>query len=162
ASSRHTRTAVVGVLPSRRGGLARAGSPSPRPSPSRAAGAACRGRLAASLVVAAGVYLSTYLPWLLAGHDLGELVQLHREMLAFHTAMPAEAPQSQPSYLWPCTLRAVTFLVETSHDEVRAVLCTGGRVLWWGIVPALAFGAWRARRRSLRCLVPVLAIVATW
>jgi dolichyl-phosphate-mannose--protein O-mannosyl transferase len=56
----------------------------------------------------------------------------------------------------------VTFVVDTSGDQVRAVLCTGGRVLWWSIVPALLAGAWQARRRQLRWLLPVVAILATW
>lgn len=118
--------------------------------------------LAAALAAAAGAYLATYLPWFFQGHGLADLVQLHRAMLAFHAAMPGEAAQSQPAYAWPWTLRAVTFVVETARDEVRAVLCTGGRILWWSIAPVLVVGAWRARRRGLRWLLPTAAIAATW
>lgn len=113
-------------------------------------------------VAALAVYLATYLPWLAHGHDLADLIELHRAMLAFHTAMPADAAQSTPAPLWPWTLRAVTFSVERSGDDVRAVLCSGGRILWWGLPLALTVAAWRARRGALRWLIPAAAITATW
>jgi dolichyl-phosphate-mannose-protein mannosyltransferase len=119
-------------------------------------------RLPIAAVAAVAVYLASYLPWLTHGHGIADLIELHRAMLAFHTAMPADAAQSTPAALWPWTLRAVTFAVERSGDEVRAVLCSGGRILWWGLPVALIAAAWRARRGALRWLMPAAAIAATW
>jgi dolichyl-phosphate-mannose--protein O-mannosyl transferase len=121
-----------------------------------------RGPLLAALVTALVVYLASFAPYLAHGHGLAELVRMHRTMFAFHTGLPAHAAQSAAVASWPWTLRPVTFLVETTPTEVAAVLCTGGRLLWWSLVPLLLIGAWRARRRGARWLVPVLAIAATW
>lgn len=120
------------------------------------------GPLAGAGAAALAVYAIAYLPWLLHGHGLGELVRLHAEMLAFHRHMPGELGQSQPFYAWPWLARPITFLIEPSPDGVRTVLCAGDPLLWWLLPPALVATAWRARRRHLRALLPALVIAATW
>lgn len=121
-----------------------------------------RGPLIGCVAAALATYVIAYLPWLLHGHGVGELVDLHRAMLAFHTHMPAQLGQSQPFYAWPWCLRPVRFLVEADHGVVRTVMCAGNPLLWWAIVPALVVAAWRARGRALAALLPALVIAATW
>ncbi|MEO8549861.1 MAG: hypothetical protein ABI678_07800, partial [Kofleriaceae bacterium] len=121
-----------------------------------------RGPVLAAVLAAVAVYVASFAPYFAHGHGLGDLVRLHRAMFAFHASLPAQAGQSAPVLAWPWTLRPVTFLVESSRDEIAVVMCTGGRLLWWSLVPLLVAGAWRARRAGARWLVPVLAIAATW
>jgi dolichyl-phosphate-mannose--protein O-mannosyl transferase len=113
-----------------------------------------------ALAVATATYLASFTPYFLHGHGLADLAALHREMLAFHAQLPAQLGQSEPVYLWPWTLRGVTFLFEASGNDVQTVVCAGGRLLWWAIMPLAIVYA--RRGRHLRWLLPVAAIAATW
>jgi 4-amino-4-deoxy-L-arabinose transferase-like glycosyltransferase len=114
-------------------------------------------------LAAVAVYLGTFVPYLAAGHSLADLLRLHRSMLWFHLHMPARFVGSSPWYGWPFQISPVTFDARPGADRIAVVLCGGLRLLGWALVPAVVYGAVRARQ-AVRptSAVAVAAIVGTW
>ena len=108
------------------------------------------------------VYLASFTPYLAHGHGLADLVRLHRQMMWFHTHVPATFAQSTPAWSWPLAWRPV-FLASGADGARRwVVVALGDHLLWWSMVPALGWLLLRARSRAAIDLLPLAAIAGTW
>lgn len=115
-------------------------------------------------VVAIVTYLATFLPHILhGGQTLADVARFHQKLAWFHGHVQRDFPQTAPWYAWPWALRPVVFRAEpTSTGQVAAVWCTGGKLLWWAVIPVVGYALWRLRERDWRDLVPMAGILATW
>ena len=127
---------------------------------------AMRVPLLAMIAAALATYAATFVPHLCHGASPADLVQLHRAMSWFHARVPRDFPQGTRWYTWPFALRPVVFDRRAVGGGVAVVWCVGGRLLWWGLLPALLYGVKKVlektRGRGVAQLMPVAAIVATF
>jgi dolichyl-phosphate-mannose--protein O-mannosyl transferase len=114
------------------------------------------------VVVALGAYLATFAPYLAHGHTLADVVRFHRALSWFHRHVPHDFPYSTPWYEWPWVRHPVVFATREGAGRTAVVVCMGGRLLWWALVPAQLYALWRARERTAAVLLPLAGILATW
>jgi len=100
--------------------------------------------MAALLLLPAIPYTLSYLPHLLRGSTLLDLVRLHADMYRYHSTLVATHPYTSPWWSWPLLLRPMWYYYEAKGGLMAGVFVVGNPALWWAILPALAFVAWRA------------------
>jgi hypothetical protein len=127
------------------------------------------------IVLPLGVYIVSYIPWAMieshqiiegwpTGHTGQTLLDLTRQMYAYHNGLTAAHPASSPWWAWPMNLKPVWFYQETLGSGTSAALYDAGSlVIWWMGIPAMAFVSWMAyRRRSLALALIAVGFAAQW
>jgi dolichyl-phosphate-mannose--protein O-mannosyl transferase len=89
------------------------------------------------LLIAAIVYVLTFIPFLTAGHTWAQWWELHRQMWYYHTHLVAtHAFQSTP-YQWIFSLRPVWYFVEYG-EKISNIYAQGNpAILWLGLAALL-------------------------
>jgi dolichyl-phosphate-mannose-protein mannosyltransferase len=106
--------------------------------------------LVLSLVAApAAVYAASYVPHLLRGEGLSDLVRLHRNMYQYHATLQATHPYASPWWSWPLLLRPMWYHYEAAAGRMSGVFAVGNPLVWWAILPAVAALGLRARREPV-------------
>ncbi len=100
------------------------------------------------VVVPAAVYAASYIPHLVRGEGLVELVQLHKNMYRYHATLQATHPYASPWWSWPLLLRPMWYHYEAAGGWMKGVFAVGNPVVWWALLPAFAASAFRARRSA--------------
>ncbi len=133
--------------------------------------------LACIVVVPAGVYVASYVPWALstaggprlfpgwpAGNTGQTLLDLQAQMYAYHDQWRWPHGSGSPWWAWPLDLKPVWGYLETFVDGTQAtILGAGNPFLLWASIPALGAGAWLAwRRRSWALGFGVVAFLCLW
>ncbi|HVA86464.1 MAG TPA: hypothetical protein VNF73_09135, partial [Candidatus Saccharimonadales bacterium] len=120
------------------------------------------------------VYVISYLPWVALGNRLTDtwppgnhgqtLLQLTKEMYAYHNDLRAAHPASSPWWAWLFNLKPVWFYQQSFDGNTSgSIYDAGNLVVWWIGVPAMAFCSWQAfKRRSLGLALIVLGYVWQW
>jgi predicted membrane-bound dolichyl-phosphate-mannose-protein mannosyltransferase len=122
-------------------------------------------RCALALAVFVAAYAVTFAPMICAGASPAHVALLHRAMLDFHRHVPATGPQSSAWYTWFFQVRPVVLSMAHAPDGTRAVVGRGG-LLTLGLLPAIAFGAYRAARfrrpRELAWSAVAVGVLLPW
>lgn len=114
------------------------------------------------LAISLLVYLVTYIPFLLAGHTLQELIELHRQMWYYHTHLSATHDYQSLPWEWMLAARPVWYYVEYT-DRVANIYVQGNPLLLWLGLSSLFATLSRARRFPyLLLLVGYLSLVVPW
>lgn len=98
------------------------------------------------VVVPLYVYLLTYVPMLLNGHNLGDVFLLNRDAYQFHSASPqvtgpeASHPYQSPWDTWPIMMRPVFFFLGSSGAKIYNL---GNPIVFWFGLPALGLALWQ-------------------
>lgn len=124
----------------------------------RAEGIALARTAALALVaVPAVVYVASWLHFVLVGNGWADIVALHRAMLAYHAGIGAPHPDSSPWWTWPLAAKPVWYYAAPSGAAGTFVIANGNPLLYWPMVPAVAWIAIDWWGRQPRALV-VLAV----
>lgn len=112
------------------------------------------------------VYAASYLPWLVSGHSLLDLVWLQRAMWNHHASTQAAHPYASPWYTWPWLIRPPLFHYQTlgpGQEWLVILLAVGNPLLWWASVPATVLAGIRGLLRSdERALLCAGGFAVTW
>jgi hypothetical protein len=111
------------------------------------------------LLLPLAVYVISYLPWVALGNRLTDswppghtgqtLIQLTQSMYDYHNNLRATHPASSPFWAWPLDLKPVWFYESSFAGNTSAAIYDNGNlVTWWLEIPAIAFVAWQAFKRS--------------
>jgi len=103
---------------------------------------------AALLLLPAIPYTASYLPHLLRGETLGDLVRLHENMYRYHSSLVATHPYASRWWSWPLLLRPMWYHYEAHSGIMTGIFAVGNPAVWWAILPAVGFVAWRMARGS--------------
>jgi len=113
--------------------------------------------LVAFFVVPLGVYLLSYLPWMLQGHPhglegwwtrLGDVVREQRRVWDYHSHLTATHHYFSPWWTWPWLYRPTWYFWWSDAEVIRGVVALGNPAIWWVSVPAAGWAlvtGWRAR-----------------
>jgi len=110
------------------------------------------------------VYLLTYLPMLLNGHDLKDVWDLNKAAYLFHAHSPVVAgpeahhPYQSPWITWPITMRPVFFFV-SGNERIYNL---GNPIIFWFGLPALAFALWQGLKGVRARLDAKTGDLAVW
>ncbi|HLY13022.1 MAG TPA: phospholipid carrier-dependent glycosyltransferase, partial [Candidatus Limnocylindrales bacterium] len=108
------------------------------------------------------VYVVSYIPWAVStaggpqlfpgwppGHTGQTLVDLTQAMYNYHNTLRATHPASSPFWAWPLDFKPVWFYESSFAGNTSAAIYDNGNlVTWWLEIPAIAFVAWQAFKRS--------------
>lgn len=101
--------------------------------------------VAASLtLVPLAVYAATYLPHFARGETLPDVLRLHGQMFRYHATLQATHPYASPWWSWPFLLRPMWYHYEASGGWMKGIFAVGNPVVWWAVLPAVAWAALRA------------------
>lgn len=117
----------------------------------------------ALFVLPAAIYLASYLHFFLTGHNWSDLVQLHRDMLAYHRGLGTVHDDSSPWWQWPLAARGVWYYVNERRGQLAVVFGIGNIVLYWPMVLAVTLVAidWWGRR-TIPLLILIVGFFGQW
>ena len=110
-----------------------------------------------SLIALPGaVYLFTYIPFFLSGHDWSQFVELQRQIYHYHTSLKATHAYQSQWWQWPLALRPVWYHVQYTAGGIANIYAQGNPLLYWGFLPAVLWLSrrwWKARHPALAVLL---------
>jgi dolichyl-phosphate-mannose--protein O-mannosyl transferase len=123
----------------------------------------------AFLVVAAVIYLLTFVPHLLMGRTLMDVYNLQISMYAYHSKLAATHPFSSPWWAWPIIWSPwhrvpVWFYVSyLPGDMVSTIVSLGNPAVWWvGLVSTISLIGETIRKRDNTCGFVVTIFLFQW
>lgn len=91
------------------------------------------------------IYLLSYLPFFLTGHDFRDFWETQKQMYWYHSRLVATHPYQSPWDTWPIDQRPVYYYLSPSGDA--KIYNLGNPLIYWFGLPALAFALWQGVRR---------------
>jgi dolichyl-phosphate-mannose--protein O-mannosyl transferase len=120
----------------------------------------------AFLVLPAGIYVLSYVPWMRQGHELRELLPLQKAIWRYHADLRATHPYFSRWYTWPLLYRPTWYYFKQTGDTIRGIVALGNPALWWASVPvtvwALVTGAKEKNPRRLFSGLGFCALYVPW
>lgn len=84
------------------------------------------------LLIAVLVYFLTYIPDMLAGRSLIEVMNLQGSMYGYHSTLTASHPFSSPWWSWPFMLKPLWLYVSTLPSNLKStIVLLGNPLVWW-------------------------------
>ncbi len=115
------------------------------------------------IVLPALVYVTVYVPFFLAGHDLGEFAELQKQIFSYHTQLEATHAYQSRWWQWPLTLRPVWLFGGYGQGTVTKIYANGNTVLYWAFIPAVGWVASRWwKRRDPALIVLLIGFLGQW
>lgn len=114
------------------------------------------------LVIAAAVYLLSYLPFL-STHPFEKFILLQKQMWWYHTRLEATHDYQSKAYSWPLMLRPVWFYVKYEKEKIANIYTLGNPLILWGglvILPYTLVTALLKKQKKL--LFTLLAYFIFW
>jgi dolichyl-phosphate-mannose--protein O-mannosyl transferase len=110
--------------------------------------------LLGSLLVAVLVYFLTYIPDMLAGRSVIDVLGLQGGMFNYHATLTATHPYSSPWWTWPLMLKPVWLYVSYLPLSVNStIVLLGNPAVWWVGFAFIILAVERAvRKRDLACM----------
>jgi len=99
------------------------------------------------IVAAASVYMLSYIPYFLAGHNLSDWWNMTWDMYRFHAHLSAPHACGSPWYTWPLMLNPVWFYAGYFPTTRAYISSFGNPALWWATIPVM---------------IPTVLIIVSW
>lgn len=117
-----------------------------------------------SLLVSIGIYLSTFIPHLLMGHNLYDVYALQWQMFGYHSGLKAEHPFSSAWWSWPLSIRPLWLTVDNIREGwVSTVVAMGNPLIWWmGAVFAIIIADRAVRNRDETGIFLTATLLFQW
>jgi dolichyl-phosphate-mannose-protein mannosyltransferase len=121
-------------------------------------------RLLGFLAIAVGIYLLTYIPYMIIGHTLADVFQQQLAMYNYHATLTATHPFSSPWWTWPLITRPVWLYVSyLPGANVSTIVAMGNPAVWWaGFVSVVLAVGEGILRKSRDCLYIVTIFFFQW
>lgn len=88
-------------------------------------------------VLPAGVYLVSYVPWMMQGHSVWDTVTLQRDIWNYHSQLDATHNYFSPWWTWPWVYRPTWYFWWSNEQWIRGIVALGNPAIWWASVPAV-------------------------
>jgi len=99
------------------------------------------------------IYLASYIPMFLTGHDLGTFVGVQKQMWWYHTKLDATHAYTSAWWSWPVMARPVyLFTTNEVGEKVSRIYATGNPAIFWGGFLSIIYSVFFVIRKRLRCL----------
>ena len=117
----------------------------------------------AGLVLPAVLYLSSYVPWIIQGHGLGDVLRMQHDIWRYHSDLRAVHPYFSAWYTWPWLYHPTWYFYAKSGASARAIIALGNPALWWATLPVTAWAlVTGVRQRDGRLLFSGLGFCALY
>ena len=89
------------------------------------------------------VYLLSYLPMFLTGHNFDTFWELQKQMWWYHTGLKATHPYTSFWWSWPILLRPIWLYHEVVEDKIANIYAQGNPIVFWfGLASVLIAAKW--------------------
>lgn len=116
------------------------------------------------LLVAVLVYFLTYIPDMLAGRSVVDVLGLQGGMFNYHSTLTATHPYSSSWWTWPFMLKPVWLYVSYLPLSIKStIVLLGNPAVWWAGFAFLILAVERAvRKRNLACMLIATFFFFQW
>ncbi len=116
------------------------------------------------LAIAMGIYLLTFVPYMIIGHTLADVYQAQWSMYNYHSTLTATHPFSSPWWTWPLISRPVWLYVsDLPGGNVSTIAAMGNPAVWWvGLASVVLAVEEGIRRKNHVCLFLVTIFLFQW
>lgn len=116
------------------------------------------------LAIAVGIYVLTFIPYMMVGHTLMDVYQMQWSMYNYHATLTATHPFSSPWWSWPLITRPVWLYVSNlPSGKVSTIVAMGNPAVWWIGFASVILAAWEGLRMKNRvCLFIVTIFLFQW
>jgi dolichyl-phosphate-mannose--protein O-mannosyl transferase len=97
-------------------------------------------------LVPAQLYVLSYVPWMLQGHSLKDMVLMQGSIWKYHATLDAKHPYFSKWYTWPWLVRPTWYYFTNQGGFVRGMVAIGNPALWWASVPVSVWAVVRGVR----------------
>jgi len=116
------------------------------------------------LLIALGIYLLTYVPYIIAGHSVEDVFRLQWSMYNYHATLLASHPFASPWWSWPLITRPVWLCVSNlPGGTVSTIAAMGNPAIWWVGLASVALAVEEAvRKKNHVCLFIATVFLFQW
>ena len=101
-----------------------------------------------SLLIGGFVYISTFIPYMLIGHSLGDVYQAQLNIYGFHTGLTAGHPFASAWWMWPFIIKPLwMFYAQLNEGMVSTIVAMGNPAVWWLGLPSIFLALWRGLKK---------------
>ena len=113
------------------------------------------------------IYLASYIPMFLTGHDFGTFIGVQKQMWWYHTRLDATHSYTSPWWSWPFLVRPIyLYTSDVVNNMVARIYAMGNPIVFWfGLFSVLlgAFIAFIERNKKLGFVVfSYFVFFASW
>ncbi len=109
------------------------------------------------LLIPATLYVASYTPMFLTGHDFSIFTGMQKQMWWYHTNLEAEHAYTSPWWSWPLLIRPVWFYTSSNDSGLVANIYAMGNpvVVWFGLlsIAYISFYSFRIKSKRLGFVV---------
>jgi len=119
------------------------------------------------LLLPIAVYLATYTPMFLTGHDLGTWWGMQKQMWWYHTGLEATHPYTSPWWSWPLTGRPVyLYTSDEIGGFVSRIYAIGNPIIFWfgfaSVVLGIAYSYFEKNKNVALVIFSYLIFFVPW
>jgi dolichyl-phosphate-mannose--protein O-mannosyl transferase len=116
------------------------------------------------LAIAVGIYVLTFISYMMVGHTLMDVYQMQWSMYNYHATLTASHPFSSPWWSWPLITRPVWLYVSNlPSGNVSTIAAMGNPAAWWIGFASVILAAWEGLRMKNRvCFFIVTIFLFQW
>ncbi|OGM09837.1 hypothetical protein A2W13_01485 [Candidatus Woesebacteria bacterium RBG_16_36_11] len=83
------------------------------------------------VVIPPAIYLLSYLPMFLTGHNFEVFIGMQKQMWWYHTRLRATHPYTSLWYTWPLLIRPIWLYTGALKDKVENIYVMGNPIVFW-------------------------------
>lgn len=115
------------------------------------------------LIIPPIIYIISYLPFFLSGHNFNQFKELQQQMWWYHTNLKATHDYSSPWWSWPLNLYPVWYFVDYQKNNVANIFTSGNPILFWtGSVAVVLTAIEAVRKKSVNLLLVLAGSLTFW
>ncbi|MDD2666361.1 MAG: glycosyltransferase family 39 protein [Methanocellales archaeon] len=116
-----------------------------------------------SLAISIAIYMLTYIPHMLAGHSLGDVINLQFTMYGYHSSLTAPHPFASSWWSWPLMLKPMWIYGNNLDGIVSTIVLMGNPAIWWvGIIFLILTATKMVRDGDKTCMFIVVLFLFQW
>lgn len=110
------------------------------------------------------IYLISYLPFFMLGHNFGQFSELQYQMWYYHTHLKAHHDYASPWWSWPFNLYPVWYFVEYHPNGfISNIFAAGNPIVFLGGFAAVIISLVQLiRRKTKELIIPLLGYFIFW
>ncbi len=94
------------------------------------------------LIIPPIIYLFSYLPFFLLGHNLQTFWGLQEQMWWYHSRLKATHDYASPWWSWPFNLYPVWYFVDYGKNTIANIFASGNPIIFWSGFGAILVTIW--------------------
>jgi predicted membrane-bound dolichyl-phosphate-mannose-protein mannosyltransferase len=123
-------------------------------------------RLAWFVIIPPVVYMITFIPFFTLGHTWPQFIELHRQMIYYHSHLQATHPFQSSAWTWPFMLKPIWFYTHSENSLISNIYAHGNPAVFWigfvTVIVALIVALLLMNRELLALLAMYFGLFAPW